>query len=231
MASDFESPEGGVSAASAETRRSRALETTVLCMRELVARLERCEGEVRFTRRMRTSLQPGGQKNEAKGEETFVTRAARRPGTRFASEAAGGSPRAVSPRRSETDRATYDVARVRSRPRVRSRESTESTHARTWEKRASFSVSAGDSVARRPLAPRGGERRAEANAAKLAETKGGDENGKRSRSRARARSSARAIDPDRDPSFGIGSFSRREAPFRLRDRFASSPIMSPRYVR
>ena len=231
VASDFESPEGGVSAASAETRRSRALETTVLCMRELVARLERCEGEVRFTRRTRTSLQPGGQKNEAKGEETFVTRAARRPGTRFASEAAGGSPRAVSPRRSETDRATYDVARVRSRPRVRSRESTESTHARTWEKRASFSVSAGDSVARRPLAPRGGECRAEANAAKLAETKGGDENGERSRSRARARSSARAIDPDRDPSFGIGSFSRREAPFRLRDRFASSPIMSPRYVR
>ena len=211
------SPEGE-RAAFAETRRTRALETTVLCMRELVARLERCEGEVRYeSARFRTRR--GAEAKAAETPETLET--SRAPNaTRFAFEAAATRSAA----RPETRETRVSVASaVRSRPRD-PRAITE----RAWEKRSS----AREHSARRPLVPSGNgfggadfgvgaERWAEANDAKFAETNGGKENGERSRSR------SRAIDPR--PSFSVAS--RREAPFGRRDRFASSPIMSPRFVR
>ena len=85
LAHERGSPEG-TRTAFAETRSLRALEATVRSMRELVARLERCEGEVRYAsaaRRHRTTF-------PAKGDEEYATRFAPNA-TRFARETAAAT--------------------------------------------------------------------------------------------------------------------------------------------
>jgi hypothetical protein len=217
LAHERGSPEG-TRAAFAETRSLRALEATVRSMRELVARLERCEGEVRYASaagRRRTTF-------PAKGDEEYATRFAPNA-TRFARETAAAT---VPSARTETK---YPCAEETARlPRASDRVAR--------EKKASNTLFS----ARRPLAENkvlsgfGGDdfgRRARKNKnaaraeldATTSENDGGDENG------FSARFSAR---PDRDP-FVFAHASRRKGPgFGLqRTRFASSPIMSPRYVR
>ena len=213
LAHERGSPEG-TRTAFAETRSLRALEATVRSMRELVARLERCEGEVRYAsaaRRHRTTF-------PAKGDEEYATRFAPNA-TRFARETAAATVPFVW-----TETRAEETARL---PRASDRVAR--------EKKASNTSFSG----RRPLTENrgsglGGDHlgfftkrnaRAELDAT-TRENDGGDENGFSPRFSAR---------PDRDPFVFAQkkNASRRKGPRSglQGTRFASSPIMSPRYVR
>ena len=202
----------GTRTAFAETS-LRALEATVRSMRELVARLERCRANcgTPAARRRRTTF-------PAKGDEEYATRFAPNA-TRFARETAAATVPFVW-----TETRAEETARL---PRASDRVAR--------EKKASNTSFSG----RRPLTENRGsglggdhlgfftEKNARAELdATTRENDGGDENGFSPRFSAR---------PDRDPFVFAQkkNASRRKGPrFGLQGtRFASSPIMSPRYVR
>jgi hypothetical protein len=219
LAHERGSPEGAP-AAFAETRSLRALEATVRSMRALVARLERCEGEVRYAsaaRRRRTTF-------PAKGDEAYATQFAPNA-TRFARETAAAAT--VSSARTSSRRAEETARLPRASDRVAREKKASNTlfsARRPLAENKVLSGFGGDDFGRR--ARKNKTARAELDATRENENDSGDENG------FSARVSAR---PDRDPDPFVfaKNASRRKGPgFGLQaTRFASSPIMSPRYVR
>jgi hypothetical protein len=190
----------------AEARSTRALEATVRSMRELVDRLERCEGEVRYdpalaSRRTTEAPSLGAEDDEASPRS-------KKPAPAFSLDAVTTRFTEASKRES-----SFRVS-VEPEPEPSSPLAVSARSPRRVREKKTFDEDV--SRRRRPLASSGnGFGRRENEKSPFATTRQrGKENGSRLDSRA-----------DPDPFW----FASRG--FGLRDRFASSPIMSPRYVR
>jgi hypothetical protein len=188
----------------AEARSTRALEATVRSMRELVDRLERFEGEVRYDPALASrnateapSLGAFPDDEPTRKEKPAPAFSLDAVTTRFAE----ASKRETSFRVSVEPEPEPEPLAVSARsPRRRVQE--KKTRDEDARRRRPLASSRGNGFGRREKSPFATTRQR------------GKENGSRADSRA-----------DPDPFW----FASRG--FGLRDRFASSPIMSPRYVR
>jgi hypothetical protein len=189
----------------AEARSTRALEATVRSMRELVDRLERFEGEVRYEPALASRRATEAPSLCAEDDEP----------TRKEKPAPAFSLDAVTTRFTEASKreSSFRVS-VEPEPEPSSPLAVSARSPRRVREKKTFDEDV--SRRRRPLASSGnGFGRRENEKSPFATTRQrGKENGSRLDSRA-----------DPDPFW----FASRG--FGLRDRFASSPIMSPRYVR